>query len=130
MPDEEQARKPEAELLVQAVDGLPPEDRKRVLAWLLNASPRTPSAPWGLQSLRTSLTGALPELIPPDADALLARFASLRGDHQTVPIRLPTEQYHKLRDWCQEKGFSMATVIRGLIGRFLDEQLPPAAPDA
>jgi hypothetical protein len=126
----EETPRPEAELLVEAVDSLPPEDRKRVLAWLLDASPRSPGALLRMQALRSGLTGALPELLPLESEGLLARYAPLRGDHQTVPVRLPTEQYHRLREWCQDKGFSMATVIRGLIGRFLDEQPPPAAPGA
>jgi hypothetical protein len=126
----DESPKSEAELLVEAVDTLAPADRTRVLAWLLNATPRSPRTMWALQPYRSQLADPVSDLVPSEAETLLARFAGLRGDHQTVPIRLPTEQYHRLRDWCQEKGFSMATVIRGLIGRFLDEQPPPAAPGA
>jgi hypothetical protein len=40
-----------------------------------------------------------------------------------VPVRFPADQHAKLRDWCSQHGFSMATVIRGLVGKFLEEQL-------
>jgi len=43
---------------------------------------------------------------------------------QMVPVRFPADQHAKLRDWCAEHGFSMATVIRGLVAKFLDDQLP------
>jgi len=39
-----------------------------------------------------------------------------------VPIRLPAEQHAALREWCADHGFSMATVVRGLVERFLEEQ--------
>jgi hypothetical protein len=43
---------------------------------------------------------------------------------QMVPVRFPADQHAKLRDWCAEHGFSMATVIRGLVAKFLDDQIP------
>jgi hypothetical protein len=43
---------------------------------------------------------------------------------QVVPVRFPTQQHAQLREWCAEHGFSMATVIRGLVARFLEGQLP------
>jgi hypothetical protein len=43
---------------------------------------------------------------------------------QMVPVRFSTEQHAQLRTWCTEHGFSMATVIRGLVARFLEGQLP------
>ena len=39
-----------------------------------------------------------------------------------VPVRFPADQHARLRDWCTEHGFSMATVIRGLVAKFLDDQ--------
>jgi hypothetical protein len=41
---------------------------------------------------------------------------------QMVPVRFSAEQHARLRAWCTEHGFSMATVIRGLVDRFLDGQ--------
>ncbi len=103
------------ELLAKAVDGLEPAERQKITAWLLERSygARLAAPPFGIgttigrepgERLTESLGG------------------SLRGEHQVVPIRLPTEQHAALRDWCQEHGFTMATVVRGLIERFLEEQ--------
>ncbi len=43
---------------------------------------------------------------------------------QLVTIRLPAERHAELRDWCSEHGFTMAAVVRGLVERFLEQQLP------
>jgi len=43
---------------------------------------------------------------------------------QMVPVRFSSEQHAQLRQWCSEHGFSMATVIRGLVARFLEAQPP------
>jgi hypothetical protein len=43
---------------------------------------------------------------------------------QMVPVRFSSEQHAQLRQWCGEHGFSMATVIRGLVARFLEGQPP------
>ena len=43
---------------------------------------------------------------------------------QMVPVRFSADQHARLRAWCGEHGFSMATVIRGLVDRFLDSQQP------
>src|SRR5581483_6861903 len=52
---------------------------------------------------------------------------ALKGDHQVVPVRLPAELHAQLRDWCAEHGFAMATVIRGLLSKFLAAQEGDAA---
>jgi hypothetical protein len=39
-----------------------------------------------------------------------------------LPVRLPPELHARLREWCTDQGFSMASVVRGLVERFLDEQ--------
>jgi len=41
-----------------------------------------------------------------------------------VPVRFSSDQHAQLRQWCSEHGFSMATVIRGLVSRFLETQPP------
>lgn len=38
--------------------------------------------------------------------------------HQVVPVELPG----RLRDWSAEHGFSMATVVRGLVATLLEGQ--------
>ena len=52
--------------------------------------------------------------------ALLPAVLTPPGEQQVVPIRLPVEQHTRLREWCQENGFSVAGVVRGLVDRFLD----------
>jgi predicted DNA-binding protein len=39
-----------------------------------------------------------------------------------LPVRLPPELHERLRAWSTEQGFSMASVVRGLVERFLDQQ--------
>jgi CopG-like RHH_1 or ribbon-helix-helix domain, RHH_5 len=129
MSEPSEERSP-ADLLLSALDQLPPEDRKRVLAWLLGGGHIWARAPLWLRTFRAEPPTSLPQLSTVEAEALMVRSASLRGEHQTVPVRLPTDLYKRLRDWCQEQGFSMATVIRGLVARFLDQRgaQPPEKP--
>lgn len=39
---------------------------------------------------------------------------------QLVTFRLPTARHAELRTWCTDHGFTMASVVRGLIEHFLD----------
>lgn len=104
-------------LLVKAVGMLPPDERDQVYGWLLErgiggtfGSPGPVVARRmrsGILSLQAS--GVLPPSHP--------------TGQQVVPIRFPADQHAALRGWCAEHGFSMATVIRGLVSRFLDGQL-------
>ena len=48
-------------------------------------------------------------------------------EHQTLPVRLPDEQHTRLKEWCAEHGYSMATVVRGLVESFLKAQGPRAS---
>jgi len=108
-------------LLVHAVGQLPPGQRDLVLTWLLRQRPGL-SRQWTLgarasehaaelHALQLSAAGQPGRGMPPTA-------------HQVVPVRFPAQQHAQLRDWCSEHGFSMATVIRGLVARFLESQLP------
>jgi hypothetical protein len=112
------------EVLARAVESLPPTERQQVIAWLFGRSFGTR---FGGQSIGigpaigSAIAGEHPERL------LEMTFGSgqsggRRGEHQVVPIRLPTDQHAALRDWCQEHGFTMATVVRGLVERFLKEQ--------
>ena len=61
--------------------------------------------------------------------SLLPRLASglpAGEESQLVTIRLPAERHAQLRRWCTEHGFTMASVVRGLVERFLEQQAPPA----
>ncbi len=58
-----------------------------------------------------------------EAEVLRGLFRSPgSAAQQMVPVRFSAEQHARLRAWCTEHGFSMATVIRGLVDRFLDSQ--------
>jgi hypothetical protein len=125
------------ELLVRAVTQLDPADRDRVFAWLLRRDAGAAAAPASL---------ATPTAAAPDpatrrramwlarevqsvralnqADIAFGQRASSSAAQQMVPVRFSTDQHAQLREWCAEHGFSMATVIRGLVARFLEGQLP------
>ena len=106
------------ELLSKALDSMTPADRAKVLTWLLNR----PAGPDIMAATRPATVGSLTMLAPHETTSLISRLSARRGEHQVVPIRLPTEQHSLLRDWCQEHGFAMATVVRGLVERFLEER--------
>ena len=115
-----------AELLVEAMEHLSVEDRKRLTAWMLTRGTR--QYRWLSRegsTTTTPLAARLPYAAYPNDSGLaemLVTGASVTGDHQVVPVRLPADLHAQLRDWCAEHGFSMATVIRGLLTRFLAGQ--------
>src|SRR5512135_1026915 len=122
----EQPAQPPAEddavaLLVRAVNQLPPADRDRVFAWLLRLGGR-PYSPAAASVWGAGRTGAGLLRIFQEAKSAAARQPG--AAQQMIPVRFPADQHARLRDWCTEHGFSMATVIRGLVAKFLDEQLP------
>jgi hypothetical protein len=112
------------QLLVKAVATLPDAERDQVYAWFLNRG-ITGSRP-------TSFAGAGP--LPRQLREMSATLLSLQTagglpgaqptGQQVVPVRFAADQHAALRAWCSEHGFSMATVIRGLVARFLEGQLP------
>ena len=134
--------RPIADLLVDALEHLPAADRKRVTAWVLARTTRQygwlsregaqaqrewyVAPPTQQPPLRRVLTERAFEN-PAATQSLAAQLLAgtpLKGEHQVVPVRLPAQQHAELRDWCAEHGFSMATVIRGLLTRFLEGQSP------
>lgn len=111
-------------LLLKAVSRLPDEERDIVLAYLLERG-------LGPQTARLE-----PALAPPAFIALPGATeppgfrparASVGGDLQMVPVRFPAEQHQRLRSWCGDHGFTMATVVRGLVDQFLDSNAGSAA---
>ncbi len=46
------------------------------------------------------------------------------AETRVVPIRFPAHLHEELRAWCEEHGFPMAAVVRGLTERFLESQRP------
>jgi hypothetical protein len=123
LPPDSPADPDPVRLLVHAVGQLPADQRDLVLTWLLHQRP---------SSLHPAVPGE--EVVPPPARLRAADLQSLellaavpsRGaapvGQQVVPVRFPTDQHAELRDWCAAHGFSMATVIRGLVTRFLEGQ--------
>lgn len=127
-----------AQLLLQAVDALPARDRNSVLLWLIDPSPNTPQAGRALHSYTRALLARVPELGPTASEYIHERWAGPHPEEprderlQVVPIRLNASQYRRLRRWCTQHNFSMATVIRGLVDEFLDrpglDRTDPAQP--
>ena len=119
----EHAKDP-ATLLVQAVGTLPPEDRDAVFAWLLRRDNTRRIGIVGAPSqaavtrVREAQLGTAGEVVAVPSSAGQSRS----GAQQVVPVRFPADQHAQLREWCAEHGFSMATVIRGLVTRFLEMQ--------
>ena len=118
-------------LLVRALGQLPPADRDRVYTWLLGTGFQTQPGAGVLAPLVRAVQTELPAARQQDfaeqgADLVRTLFrGSPSAGQQMVPVRFSTEQHARLRAWCTEHGFSMATVIRGLVDRFLDGQQPP-----
>jgi hypothetical protein len=115
-------------LLLKAVAMLPDAERDQVHGWFMERV-ITGSVP---ESLAGSLAGAGP--MPRQLREVRATLLSLQSagglpgaqpiGQQIVPVRFAADQHAALRTWCSEHGFSMATVIRGLVSRFLEGQLP------
>ncbi|WP_327005809.1 hypothetical protein OHA72_00035 [Dactylosporangium sp. NBC_01737] len=108
-----------ADKLVELLETLPTTTRQEITAWLLDRG--APS-----QASSGSLLAAAVEL---RAGVLTSAHSSLGGalpageESQLVTFRLPAERHAELRAWCAEHGFTMAAVVRGLIERFLEDQL-------
>ena len=118
-------------LLVQAVGQLPEADRDRVYAWLLRTGlrPTAAGAPGPLARRLGWAVGATSGSQTQTREwgaavvSELVRGASSPAQ-QMVPVRFSADQHARLRTWCGAHGFSMATVIRGLVDRFLESQQP------
>ena len=119
-------------ILVRALAQLPAEDRDKVYTWLLGTSLRM--QPEVLEPVARRVrwavaaeSGTVTQQDFGQAGKELVRdlFRGSAGSaQQMVPVRFSTDQHARLRAWCSEHGFSMATVIRGLVDRFLDSQQP------
>ncbi len=100
--------------LAALLETLGSEDRQELVTWLLHRRP----APVLLHSRSN------PELVPDPANVrqqILSWQPAGEGS-QIVTIRLPSDQHERLRTWCTQNNFSMASVIRGLVERFLDHE--------
>lgn len=104
-----------ADMLVELLETLPATTRQEITAWLLDRGTPAQTGSGRLAAsveLRTGvLTSALGGSLPAGEES------------QLVTFRLPAERHAELRAWCAEHGFTMAAVVRGLIERFLEDQL-------
>ena len=132
------APKDPVDLLVKALAAVPEADRDLVYGWLLRRGSEpaqvTGIAPHGL-ARRVSVARLLRQnvTLDPGLEAgvtIVSGTPPQASGQQMVPVRFSSEQHAQLRQWCSEHGFSMATVIRGLVSRFLEGQLPGPAQSA
>jgi hypothetical protein len=112
-----------SKLLLKAIRTLPDREQDRVLVALFRCVPE----PIGFESPGT-FTRRLPGPSVP-ADVVMFSHPTppieTTGPAAMLPVRLPPELHERLRGWSSEQGFSMASVVRGLVERFLDEQASP-----
>lgn len=132
-------RKDPVQMLVSALGALPESDRDLVYTWLLRRG-SDPGQVTGLASQRLARRVPVATLLRQnvtldpglEADVTIVSGTPLpqASGRQMVPVRFSSEQHAQLRQWCSEHGFSMATVIRGLVSRFLEGQFPEAGKPA
>ncbi len=116
---------------MQAVGQLPAADRDRVYAWLLRTGMR-PSSTGGPGPLARRVGWAVGTRAGVQTRARewgprqynLVRGSSLTSAADGAGPVLGGISTPGCRLWCTEHGFSMATVIRGLVDRFLESQQP------
>jgi hypothetical protein len=128
------------ELLLKAIRSLPAEEQEEVLVAVLGgqgaaidpagagAGADVPGPP--------GLPGA-PFTIPLSGEFLANPMSRVRASAtageaalRVLPVRLPAEEYERLRAWSREHDFSMAVIIRTLVERFLAGQPVPKEPPA
>ncbi len=101
-----------ARLLLHALDSLTPRDRDLVL-----------------RNLLTGRIGTIRSVEPSHVHGPSGPFSGAnvgmemtRQVEQPLLVRLPADLHARFRRWATSHGFSMASVVRGLVERFLDDQ--------
>jgi ParG protein len=116
------------QILVGALSGLPPDDRDQVYVWLLHqrdtSSAAAPESGLPLAARGARIARSMRESFENQLFLTQSVRSTIASGQQMVPVRFSSEQHAQLRAWCAEHGFSMATVIRGLVARFLESQAP------
>jgi hypothetical protein len=112
------------ELLLKAVRGLSQQEQDEVLTSLLggfgqsHAVHHAAYSPWAVPS-----TPARTEIVERLAQAERSGTpGGAGGDLKVLPVRLPGDDYDRLREWSRAHGFSMAVIIRTLVERFIRDQ--------
>ena len=119
MPD------PAIGLLLKGVRQLTVAEQDEVMSWLLNRQIV------GAEPVRLPLSTTVGDAPPSDVfifpsdiseeerrEIMQAPHAKLRK----LPVRVPEDDYERLRSFAQQNGFTMAVVIRTLLERFLDQR--------
>jgi hypothetical protein len=103
-----------ASLLLKALGSLSDRDRELVMRNLLTG---------GIGS-SGSREPSHPSVIGPPRVLKEARLGMevIRQAEQPLLVRLPSDLHARFRRWTTSHGFSMASVVRGLVERFLDDQ--------
>jgi hypothetical protein len=122
-------------LLLKAVRSLPQDEQDTLLEAMLEPGLAPFPDPGASPLSSWELPGGAPgprvyERAPRFGVTLPPLGPETGGPWQSVPVRLSTDQHERLKQWCQDNGFSMAVVLRGLVARFLDDQAArrPRAP--
>ncbi|MDE3131068.1 MAG: hypothetical protein KGL16_07925 [Acidobacteriota bacterium] len=117
------------------IRGLPADEQDAVLALLLQGLTSTEA--WQASVLRgeyqrrmaPALLGELQMRpggqVQPGGQIHLSGGSLAESDAKVVPIRFPAKTHEQLKAWCEEHGFPMAAVVRGLVERFLESQELP-----
>jgi hypothetical protein len=118
------------ELVSKALESLSSEERQRATTWLLGRSSAGSGQRGGWLGRQVTAADPLSGMTTSQSflelwsRGLLGSTPSAEKAAQLVPVpvRLPGDLHARLREWSTEHGFSMATVMRGLVARFLEGQ--------
>jgi hypothetical protein len=103
-----------ARLLLKALDSLTQRDRDLVLRNLLTGRIGSVSGRGPSHGHATDAPLSFPEA--------KVGMEITRQVEQPLLVRLPADLHARFRRWATSHGFSMASVVRGLVERFLDDQ--------
>jgi hypothetical protein len=119
------------ELLLKAIQSLPADEQEEVLVAVLGGQGTT----IGATAARAEVGGPPPglpgapftiplsgEFLPEPGSRVRASATAGEAALRVLPVRLPAEEYERLRTWSREHDFSMAVIIRTLVERFLATQ--------
>lgn len=103
--------------LAELLEKASPDDRKVIVGWLLESR-------LGVSAASAEDQGTV------EHPRTVRLFSDLpTGESQVVTVRLPQELHGQLKNWCSEHGFTMASVIRGVVERFVSERRAAAEGD-
>ena len=85
--------------------------------------PALPAAVLGVRAAQPlGVLDGLGTTVPTTAVPTTAVPTTAETALKVLPVRLPVNDYERLRAFSREHGFSMAVIIRTLVERFLDER--------